>query len=163
MATTFVAARLWPFILISAVIVGLWLQRYLSSSKIWFFQTASSAVLVGAARFWYYVVPFLALAFLLFGMSSATGEDPHSMVPVYWIFAGWGFIILGLVAGFLQPTWLSPPWLRRLKREYRDVIPHLVEDAVGMDKYMLAKRLETWESLEQWVAEVQRKHGLEEQ
>lgn len=140
--------------------MALWLHRYLGSSKTWFFKTSGSALAFGVARFWYYVAPFLTLAFILFGISAATGDDPYSRVPVYWMLVGWGCIILGFVFGFLQPSWLSPPWLRRLKREHGDVMKELIEDAVGMDKNELEKRLETWESLEQWVSEVQGKHGL---
>lgn len=153
--------RLWPSLLISAVIMAFWLRRYLSSNKTWFFQTSSSAVVFGVARFWYYVTPCLAFAFLLFGISTAMGGDPYSMVPVYWVIAGWGCIILGFVFGFLQPIWFSPSWLRQLKREYgKDTINLLIEDAVGMDKYELERRLKTWEAIEAWVAETRRKHGL---
>lgn len=160
MTNSFVLTRLWPFLLIGAAIMALWFQRHLSSNKVWFFQTSSSAIVFGVARFWYYVAPFLALAFLLFGISAAVGDDPHSNVPMYWVLVGGGCGILGLVFGFLQPSWFSPPWLRRLKREHGDAIPLLIEDAVGMDKHELERRLETWENLERWVEEVQRKHGL---
>jgi hypothetical protein len=48
-----------------------------------------------------------------------------------------------------------------LRRKYgKDAINLLIEDAVGMDKYELERRLETWEAIEQWVTEVRRKHGL---
>jgi hypothetical protein len=160
MTSSFVITRLWPFILIGAVIMALWFHRYFDSSKVWFFQTSSSAFAFGVARFWYYVAPSLALAFVLFGISAAIGDDPYSRAPVYWMFAGWGCIILGFVFGFLQPSWLSPPWLRRLKREHGDIIPKLLEDAVEMDKRELERHLETWETLEQWVAEVRHKYGL---
>jgi hypothetical protein len=156
-----VITRLWPFALISTTIMMFWLHRYLGLSKVWFFQTSSSAIAFGLARFWYYVAPFLGLAFLLFGISATVGSDPHSMIPVYWVFGGWGCIILGFILGFLQPSWLSPTWLRRLKQEYGNaMINLLIEDAVGMNKSQLEQRLATWEDIEGWVAEVRHNRGL---
>ena len=145
--------------LIAAIPFGIWLWGRFGPKKMWFFQTSATSAVFGVARFWYYVAPFLAMAFLFFGISDwQLGQDPHSLS--IWLFVGIGCIVLGFVCGFLQPSWLSPSWLRRLKREYGDVINLLLEDAIGMDKHELEKRLETWESLEQWVAEVRRKRGL---
>jgi hypothetical protein len=145
--------------LISIVPFGIWAWLYLNPKKTWFFQTSTTSVVFGVARFWYYVSPFLGVAFLFFGVSDwQLGQDPHSLS--IWLFVGIGCIMLGFVLGFLQPSWLSPPWLRRLKREHGDVIDLLLEDTVGMDKYELERRLETWEAIEKWVAEVRRKHGL---
>ncbi len=147
--------------LIAVIPFGIWLMGRFSQRKTWYFQTSATSVAFGLARFWYYVAPFLALAFLFFGVDDFfLGQDPHS--GSIWLFVGIGNIGLGFTCGFLQPDWLSPPWLRLLKREYRDVVPRLIEDAIGMDKHMLEKRLETWESLEQWAAEVRRKHEVEE-
>jgi hypothetical protein len=145
--------------LIAAVPFGIWLWLWFTPKKTWFFQTSSTSIVFGVARFWYYVLPFLALAFLLAGVDDwLLGQNPHSL-PISF-FVGIGCVVLGFVCGFLQPSWLSPLWLRRLKREHGDIIPRLLEDAVGMDKRELERRLETWESLEQWVAEVRRKHEL---
>jgi hypothetical protein len=145
--------------LIAAIPFGMWLWLWFNPKKTWYFQTSATSLVFGVTRFWYYVAPFLAVAFLFFGISDwSLSQDPYSTSS--WFYVGLGCIALGFVCGFLQPSWLSPPWLRRLKREHRDVIPKLIEDAVGMDKRELERRLETWGSLEQWVAEVQRKHGL---
>lgn len=144
--------------LIAVIPFSIWLMGRFGSKKTWYFQTSATSVAFGVARFWYYVAPFLALAFLFFGVDDFfLGQDPNS--GSIWFFVGIGCIVLGFVCGFLQPNWLSPSWLRRLKREHGEIIPLLLEDAVGMDKQELEQRLETWESLEQWVAEVRRKHG----
>jgi hypothetical protein len=145
--------------LIAVIPFGIWLWLRFGPKRSWYFQTSATSVVFGVARFWYYVLPFLAMAFLFFGADDYfIGQDPYSGSA--WFFVGIGCVVLGFVCGFLQPSWLSPPWLRRLKREHGDIIPRLLEDAVGMDKRELERRLKTWGSLEQWVAEVQRKYGL---
>lgn len=145
--------------LIAAIPLGIWLWGRFGPKKAWYFQTSATSVVFGVARFWYYVLPFLAIAFLLAGVDDwLLGQNPHTL-PISF-FVGIGCVVLGFVCGFLQPDWLSPSWLRRLKREHGDVIPKLIEDAVGMEKNELEQRLETWESLERWVADARHKHGL---
>jgi hypothetical protein len=146
--------------LIAVIPFGIWLWLRFGPKRSWYFQTSATSVVFGVARFWYYVFPFLTLTFLCIGISNYfLSPDPHSGSS--WFFIGVGLAILGFVMGFLQPSWISPPWLQRLKREYgKNVINLLIEDAVGMEKRELEQRLETWEATEQWVAEVQRKHGL---
>ena len=151
------------FLLISVVIMAFWLQRYLSTNKLWYFQTSSSAIAFGVARFWYYVVPFMAVAFICFGLGGYWGNNPYDpayKTSTYWTFAGLGSIVIGIICGFLKPTWLAPSWLRRLKREHGDVTNLLLEDSIGMEKKELERRLETREAIEVWIAEVRRKHGL---
>lgn len=146
--------------LIAIIPFSMWLWLGFGPKKSWYFQTSTTSIAFGLARFWYYVAPFLAIAFLFFGIDDYfLGRDPHK--GSIWFFVGIGCIGLGFVCGFLQPDWLSPSWLRRLKREYgKNIINLLIEDAVGMSKRELEQRLETWEDLEQWVAEVRRKHEV---
>jgi hypothetical protein len=147
------------FLLVSIVLMFLWLRRYLNSNKLWYFQTSSSAVAFGAARFWYYVFPFFTLTCVFFGIKELLRIDPYD--PAYkiasrWMDAGVVSIVIGFVCGFLQPSWLSPSWLRKLRQEYgKGVINLLIDDAIGMEKDELAQRLETWEDIEAWITEVQ--------
>lgn len=144
---------------VSTVLMVLWIQRYKSTDKTWFFRTSGSAVMVGVARFWYYVFPFMALGWIIMGIGDfwelGGPLDPAYAISVYWMFAGLVVIVFGIVFGFRQPNWLSPPWLRRLKREHGDIINELLIDAVGLDKQELGRRLETWENIEEWIARVE--------
>lgn len=146
--------------LIAVIPFGIWLLGKFGTKKNWYFQTSTTSIVFGLARFWYYVFPFVALAFLFFGVSDwQLGEDPHKLS--IWLFVGIGCIVIGFICGFLQPDWLSPAWLRRLRREYgQETIDLLVEDAVGMDKEQLEQRSYTWQDLEDWVTEVEHKHKL---
>lgn len=145
--------------LIAIIPFGIWLWGQFSSRKVWYFQTSTASIAFGVARFWYYVSPFLAITFLCFGVDDfLLSRNPYS--DSIWSNIGIGCIVIGIICGFLKPTWLSPSWLRRLKREHGDVINLLLEDAVGMEKKELEQRLETWEAIEEWVDEVQQKHRL---
>jgi hypothetical protein len=58
-----------------------------------------------------------------------------------------------------QPGWLKPKWLRWLEKEHGDIIEILWEE-VRKEGHAWERRVRTQEELEQWVAEVRRKHGL---
>jgi hypothetical protein len=146
--------------LIAIFPLGLWAVGRFGTSKVWYFQTSVTSMVFGLARFWYYVLPFLGLMFLFGGVGDYyLGQNPHSTST--WFYVSMACIPIGFICGFLQPDWLSPAWLRRLKQEHGTVIPLLFEDAVGMDKKTLKSKTQTWADLEAWVAEVQQKHGLE--
>ncbi len=147
--------------IIAILPLAIWAKGRFGSNKAWFFQTTATSLSFGLARFWYYVSPFLGLMFLFGGVSDYyLGQDPHSNSK--WFYVGMACIPVGFACGFLQPGWLSPAWLRRLKREHGEIIPLLFEDAVGMSKEQLDAKTRIWEDLEVWVAEVRHKHGLEQ-
>lgn len=147
--------------IIAVLPLGIWLKIRFGSKKTWYFQTSSTSIAFGVARFWYYVGPFFAAFFLLGGIEDFyLAQDPHSGSP--WLFLSMGCIVIGFICGFLQPNWLSPGWLRRLKREHGEAIPWLLEDAVGMSKAKLEIKTETWAALEAWVIEVRQKHEMEQ-
>ena len=150
-------------LIVSTTLMIFWIQRYKSPDKSWFFQTSGSAIMVGVARFWYYVIPFMALGWIVMGIGDfwALGGalDQTYTISVYWMFAGLAVMAFGIIYAFWQPNWLSPPWLRKLKREHGEIIDELVIDAVGMDKQVLRRRLETWESIEEWISEVEQKRN----
>lgn len=55
--------------LIAVIPFGIWLWLRFGSKKAWYFQTSTTSVVFGLARFWYYVLPFLAIAFLFWVLS----------------------------------------------------------------------------------------------
>ncbi len=73
------------------------------------------------------------------------------LVPPLWIIAG--------ILAIWQPWWLKPKWLRWLEKEHGDIIETLWEE-VRKEGHAWERRVRTQEQLEEWVAEVRRKHGL---
>jgi hypothetical protein len=67
--------------------------------------------------------------------------------------------VLAIVLAIWQPWWLKPKWLRWLEKEHGDIIEILWEE-VRQEGHAWERRVRTQEELEQWVAEVRRKHGL---
>ncbi len=104
------------------------------------------------------VLTMWGLAFvpgMLFGVNATT--------------AGLGLLILisslviffvGLLFTFVQPNFLKPQWLIWLDNEHKDIMPLLQREAQEMGLSIWEGRVKTQEDLEQWVAEVRRKHGL---
>ena len=68
--------------------------------------------------------------------------------------------MLSYIFAYFEPNWLSPEWYRWLKEEHGDILPYLAEEAHQMGREEWLKRVETQEDLEQWVAEVRRKHDM---
>jgi NhaP-type Na+/H+ and K+/H+ antiporter len=69
-------------------------------------------------------------------------------------------LIVAIVIALWRPRWLLPKWLRWLQAHHKDILPLLKQEAQAMPDREWNKRVETQEDLEQWVAEVRRKHGL---
>lgn len=143
--------------IIAVIPLLIWAFGRFGSKKTWYFQTSSTSIAFGVARFWYYVSPFLGISFLIMGVSDYyLGHNPNS--SSIWLYFSMACIPIGFVCGFLQPDWLSPGWLRRLKREYGEAIPWLLEDAFGISKVELDAKTRKWEDLEKWVEEVRNKN-----
>ena len=70
-------------------------------------------------------------------------------------------LIITYILAMWQPWWLKPAWLRWLEKEHGDII-HLLWEDVRQDRWGWERRVRTQEALETWVAEVRRKHGLEQ-
>ncbi len=69
-------------------------------------------------------------------------------------------LIMTYMLAIRQPWWLKPAWLRWLEKEHGDII-HLLWEDVRQDRWGWEQRVRTQAGLEEWVAEVRRKHGLE--
>ncbi len=73
-----------------------------------------------------------------------------------------GLGICGFIFSFLQPSFLKPTWLKWLEQGHGDIMPILQQEANAMGLGIWEARVKTQADLETWVAEVRRKHGLEE-
>lgn len=76
------------------------------------------------------------------------------------ILAGGGFVLLGLIIAFIQPSFLKPEWLKWLEREYGEMIPIFRSEVQKMGDDKWNERIQTQEDLEEWVEEVKRKYKL---
>jgi hypothetical protein len=105
----------------------------------------------------YAAVP-LGISFLCLSVGSQLPSP--GLRQVFLIIAGI-FLVIGIVLGLTMPQFLTPWWFRYLRENYDEsFIFVLLKDAA--DNYSSwTKRTQTQEGLEEWVAEVRRKHGLE--
>jgi len=83
-----------------------------------------------------------------------TGAAEQGLV-VYVVFSLLG---IGVLLTFWQPWWLTPGWVRWLERNHNDILDILIEEGDQTPNW--ARHVNTQEQLEEWVAEVRRKHGL---
>ena len=70
-------------------------------------------------------------------------------------------LVANYVLAIWQPWWLKPKWLRWLEQEHGDIL-ELLREEVRKDRWGWERRVRTQKDLEEWVAEVRRKHGLEQ-
>lgn len=86
------------------------------------------------------------------------------LLPQRWamllVYIGLGFGALALVFVIIQPRFLKPAWLQWLEDNHKKNIALLRKEARETGISQWAKRVQTQADLEQWVKEVQRKHGL---
>jgi hypothetical protein len=103
-------------------------------------------------------IPF-GLMMLLFGIALVL-PTPEARQAIFW----WGAFPLGIAGAvllFWPPDWIKPAWLRWLEKNNEDIVLLiLLEDARETPDW--ERRVATQAGLEAWVAEVRRKHGLEE-
>lgn len=134
-----------------------WTRMRLGFDKRWFVMPARPLISSG----FYFALPTVILGFVtgIAGMLLVVFDprDANSLLLFYITFGFWG---TSFIFAYFEPDWLSPEWYRWLKREHGDIIPYLVMDAHEMDRKAWMQRVETQPDLEEWVAEVRRKHGL---
>ena len=109
-----------------------------------------------APRAFVYVLIFLGLLAGSFAIIPLMPEEVRLDFGTFFIGPLW---ILTLILAIWQPRWLKPKWLRWLEEEHGDIIEILWEE-VRKEGHGWERRVRTQEDLEQWVAEVRRKHGL---
>jgi hypothetical protein len=101
----------------------------------------------------------LILLGLAMGSLAITPLIPQSLRLDFGTYITIPLWILTLALAIWQPGWLKPKWLRWLEKEHGDIIEILWEE-VRKEGHAWGRRVRTQEELEQWVAEVRRKHGL---
>jgi len=102
-----------------------------------------------------------ALRFLISTLVWAIAAIPDSTdLSLFIIYIGIGFGVLGCIFYVFQPSFLKPAWLKWLEREHGDIMPLLIQDVHELGDSVWQKRVETQAGLEDWVAEVRRKHGV---
>ncbi len=82
-----------------------------------------------------------------------------TVAKILWI-GGLGVALLGFIFALLQVPVMKPAWLKWLEREHGEIMPLLRREAREMGLDIWQRRVDTQEGLEEWVAEVRRKHGL---
>lgn len=75
-------------------------------------------------------------------------------------YVGIPLILFSVILTMWQPRWLKPKWLRWLETYDRSILPLLREEARKDGWPSWNERVKTQEGLEEWVAEVRRKHNL---
>jgi MFS family permease len=108
-----------------------------------------------------------------------SGQAPFVMIPsgialtllAVGAFAPWDwlqslFLGAGLISSLVaaifwgvRPRFLKPEWLRWLEDDHRNILLILRREALHVGSHR-ADRTRTRPDMEQWVAEVRRKHGL---
>jgi hypothetical protein len=67
-------------------------------------------------------------------------------------------LIIGLAGPFIMYIFFKPAWLKWLQREHGSVLPILENEAWEIGYNTLDRRINSQQDLEEWVAEVRRKH-----
>ncbi len=126
-------------------------------SKIWFLQKSYPFIAPKAIAF--ALIPmgavFLLVAIIVWIPDIETRGKTfvYGCMPLYFV---------SLILAMWQPRWLLPQWYSWLLDKHGDIIYLLEEEARRLGgKEEWERRASTQESLEAWVAEVRRKHGLE--
>lgn len=104
----------------------------------------------------YAAIPF-GMAFLIFALA-AIPQSPDISLAIVGI--GIGFGVFGLICAFIQPSFLKPAWFKWLEREHGEIMSNLRAEVRRMGDRSWNEQIQTQEDLEQWVAEVRRKHAL---
>ena len=73
-----------------------------------------------------------------------------SLRQVVFYFA---FVLFGVawVSNFIQPSFLTPAWLRWLETKHGDILPILKREAQNMGLDYWEQKVKTQEDLEKWV------------
>lgn len=75
-------------------------------------------------------------------------------------YIGIPLILCTVIFTIWQPNWLKPKWLRWLETNHSNILKLLWEEARKEEWSLWNERVKTQEGLEEWIAEVRRKHKL---
>ncbi len=107
---------------------------------------------------WFYLAIPLSIVFFAWGFVFLI-PDVQSRQKAFLYIGFFGFIPAIIIA-IIRPRWLVPPWLRWLEDNHGDIIDLLRDEARQMGGREWDRQISTQKGLEQWVAEVRRKHRL---
>lgn len=107
------------------------------------------------SRNFYFALPTTVIGLIIGFMGLLLPSLDPNADSVLVAFAIFG---LGFLLAYLEPDWMSPTWYRWLKREHIDILPYLAQEAHQLGREEWLSRVKTQADLEQWVAEVRRKH-----
>jgi hypothetical protein len=125
--------------------------------KLWFIAERVPGIVIPSFA---YGSIFVGLSFLLLGFAVkfVTDSSDARVVLFCLVLPLWAFSLMFTV---WQPWWLKPTWCRWLEEHHSDIISILQDEARAIGRWKWQRRVATQEGLEQWVAEVRQKHGLE--
>lgn len=147
------------FIFIGIGFVALSLSTYIGFDKFWWWSKSTPVVPTGIIFGAFPVgLMFFLMAYIFYyqdqGVISAEIRDSllyYGVTPL---------MFLALLFTVWQPRWLKPKWMLWLETHHRSILPLLREEARKEDWQSWNERVKTQEGLEEWVAEVRRKHKL---
>jgi hypothetical protein len=130
--------------------------------KRWFVSQTKPLVSRGI----YFALPsaIIAMVFGFIGMFlvALDPHNPESGIETYLMVTALPILLSGYIFAWFEPDWMSPDWFRWLKQEHGDILNLLEREADELGREKWFPMVETQEGLETWVAEVRRKHGLNE-
>jgi amino acid permease len=145
---------LWGLLGMGFIIFGMLIRS--GKQKAWFLQ--KSYPVLAPKAFAFALIP-AGIAFLVAAVTALL-PDMETRGKAF-VYGSMPIFLIALVLAMWQPGWLLPQWYRWLLHEHGDIIRLLEEEARGLgSREEWERRASTQESLEVWVAEVRRKHGL---
>jgi hypothetical protein len=100
------------------------------------------------------------LGAIVLGIIVKLRPEPETATMICFGVTGPSFLV-GVMLMIWPPWWIKPAWYRWLEERHGDIIPLLQEEARAMGRWKWQRRVATQEGLEQWVAEVRQKRGLD--
>lgn len=134
------------------LLVGLIVQT--GKMKRWWIIYSTPLTPIG----WFYLSIPLSIVFFTWGLVMLI-PDLETRGKLFEYVFYFGFVP-SIVLAILRPRWLIPAWLRWLEDNHGDIIDLLRDEARQMGGREWDRQVSTQKGLEQWVAEVRRKHGL---
>ena len=142
-------------IVISLLFFVLGLSVYTGRFKGWWLLNSNPVTPVGI----FYALLPAALMFFVFGVLMLLPIVPErrGFLAFYLVMP---LMILTVVLGTWQPSWLTPKWLRWLQTNYPEHLQLLHDEASRMDRREWNREVRTQEGLESWVEEVLNKNNI---
>ena len=109
--------------------------------------------------FAYVVIPTGLLVLMVSGLLVyPASPNTRGMAFTILIFP---MLLIIIILSMWQPSWLTPKWLRWLKKHYGYLIPLLRVDAIKMGKRNWERQVNTQEGLEEWAEKVWQKNKFD--